>query len=185
MSKKHSNKQANPAEGEGLEEEVKAQSAENVSGDKQNAELSDLDKALAAAEDFKRKWYNVTAEYENYRKRNAAAVSNAYRDGAADAVLRILPVADNFGYAYDSASDEKTKAGIDKVMKSFATILQSLGIEEIALSAGDPFDERIAEAIMNVPAENGEKPNVVKQVLKKGYRAGEKVIRYAQVIVTV
>lgn len=148
-------------------------------------EPTELEKAQAAAEDYKRKWYSVSAEYDNFRKRNAAAVSNAYRDGAAEAVLKLLPVADNFGYALDSAQDEKTRAGIDKVIKSFATVLQSLGIEEIAINAGDPFDESVMEAVMNSPCEEGEAPNTVKFVLKKGYKSGDKVIRYAQVAVTV
>lgn len=149
------------------------------------AEPSELEKALAAAEDYKRKWYSVSAEYDNFRKRNATAVSNAYRDGAADAVLKLLPVADNFGYALDSAHDEKTRAGIDKVIKSFATILQSLGIEEIPIAPGDPFDESVAEAVMNSNCGEGEVPNTVKLILKKGYKSGDKVIRYAQVSVTV
>lgn len=93
-------------------------------------------------------------------------------------------MADNFGYALDSASDEKTKAGIDKVIKSFNTILNSLGVEEIAISAGAPFNEDEMEAVMSLPCEDGEQPNTVKQVLKKGYRQGEKVIRFAQVTVT-
>ena len=62
------------------------------------AEPDELEKAQALAEDYKRKWYSVSAEYDNYRKRNAAAVSKAYADGAAEAVLKLLPVADNFGY---------------------------------------------------------------------------------------
>ena len=144
-----------------------------------------LGRALASAAEYKRKWYSVAAEFDNYRKRNANAVSKAYSDGASDAILKLLPVADNFGYALDSASDEKTKAGIDKVIKSFNTILASLGIEEIPLAAGDTFDEAVAEAIMNFPCEEGEKPNTVKQVLKKGYRSGDKVIRFAQVTVTI
>lgn len=148
-------------------------------------EPTELEKALAAAEDYKRKWYSVSAEYDNFRKRNQAAVSNAYRDGAAEAVLKLLPVADNFGYALDSAKDEKTKAGIDKVIKSFATVLQSLGIEEIAIAPGDPFDESVMEAVMNSPCEDGETPNTVKFILKKGYKSGDKIIRYAQVSVTV
>ena len=118
-------------------------------------------------------------------QRNAQAVSKAYADGAAEAILKLLPVADNFGYALDSASDEKTKAGIDKVIKSFKTILSSLGVEEIEINPGDAFDESVAEAIMNFPCEEGENPNCVKQVLKKGYRNKDKVIRFAQVTVTV
>ena len=166
---------------EKTEECVNPEAAEPIEA----TEPSELEKALAAAEDYKRKWYSVSAEYDNFRKRNAAAVANAYRDGASEAVLKLLPVADNFGYAYDSATDEKTKAGIDKVIKSFATVLQSLGVTEIEIKPGDAFDESVAEAVMNSPCEDGEEPNTVKLILKKGYRAGDKVIRYAQVSVTV
>lgn len=96
-----------------------------------------------------------------------------------------MPVADNFGYALDGASDEKTKAGIEKVIKSFNSILGSLGVEEIQVNAGDGFDEAVMEAVLDFPCEEGEEPNTVKQVLKKGYKAGDKVIRYAQVAVTI
>ena len=153
--------------------------------DATKSDVPEAEKLAALAEDYKRKWYSVSAEYDNYRKRNAAAVSKAYADGAAEAILKRLPVADNFGYALDSASDEKTKAGIDKVIKSFNSILSSLGVEEIAIEAGSPFDESVAEAVMNVPCGGGEAPNTVKHVLKKGYRSGDKVIRFAQVTVTV
>lgn len=148
-------------------------------------EPSELEKAQALAEDYKRKWYSVSAEYDNYRKRNQTAVSAAYANGAAEAVLKLLPVADNFGYALDSASDEKTRAGIDKVIKSFATVLASLGVGEIPVKTGDKFDESIMEAVLDYPCEEGEEPNTVKQILKKGYKSGDKVIRYVQVAVTI
>lgn len=182
MAKKNSTQKT-----DNKEEEVIAEAAEKeeeVLAEKPK-EPTELEKAQAAAEDYKRKWYSVSAEYDNFRKRNASAVSNAYRDGAAEAVLKLLPVADNFGYALDSAQDEKARAGIDKVIKSFATVLQSLGIEEIAIAPGDPFDESVMEAVMNSPCEEGEASNTVKFILKKGYKSGDKVIRYAQVSVTV
>lgn len=157
---------------------------EAKSEEEQPKEPSELEKALAAAEDYRRKWYSVSAEYDNFRKRNQSAVAQAYADGKAEAILKLLPVADNFGYAYEGAPDEKTKTGIDKIIKSFNTILSSLGVEEIAINIGDQFDESVAEAIMNVPAGEGEQPNTVNRVLKKGYRQGDKVIRFAQVIVT-
>ena len=169
-------------------EEAKAEEPkENVpeQNTEEKAEPTELEKALALAEDYKRKWYSVSAEYDNYRKRNAQAVSKAYKDGAAETVLKLLPVADNFGYALDSASDEKTRTGIEKVMKSFSTILSSIGVEEIKIEVGAPFDENDMEAIMNLPCGDGEEPNTVKQVLKKGYRQDGKVIRFAQVTVTV
>lgn len=163
------------------EREPEENSVEEVAPEEEQP--SELEKITALAEDYKRKWYSVSAEYDNYRKRNAASVSKAYADGAAEAILKLLPVADNFGYALDSASDEKTRAGIDKVIKGFTTVLKSLGIEEIAVNCGDKFDESVMEAVFNYPAGEGDEPNTVKQVLKKGYRAGDKVIRFAQVAV--
>lgn len=153
---------------------------------KEAPQEDELTKARELAEDYKRKWYSVTAEYENYRKRNQSAVSKAYADGAAEAILKLLPVADNFGYALDGASDEKTKAGIEKVIKSFNSIIGSLGFEPIEIAVGDKFDESVMEAVLDFACEDGEEPNTVKQILKKGYRAKDgKVIRFAQVSVTV
>ena len=164
---------------DGLEELVESEQAEL------NQAVDELSKAQAAAEDYKRKWYAVSAEYDNYRKRTAAATSQAFADGKAEAILKLLPVADNFGYAYDGASDEKTKTGIDKIIKNFNNILLSLGVEEIPLAVGDDFDESVMEAVMNSPIAEGQAANKVSAVLKKGYRRYGKVIRCAQVAVTV
>ena len=166
-------------------EELKEQETPTEQTEQAQEADGELLKAVAAAEDYKRKWYAVSAEYDNYRKRTQMQASQAYQDGKAEAILKLLPVADTFGYAYDGAADEKTKAGIDKIVKNFVNILQSLGVEEIPVKVGDKFDESVAEAVLNMPAEDGEEANVVKAVLKKGYRREGKVIRFAQVTVTV
>lgn len=204
MSDKH-NKKKNAAE---AEEEELTGGDENLSAEQQSEDVlpaeehpeeelpkaepqpekkepTELEKAQALAEDYKRKWYSVSAEYDNYRKRTAAQASQAYADGKAEAILKLLPVADTFGYALDAAKDEATKAGIDKIIKNFNNILNSLGVEEVVINVGDKFDEAVAEAVMNAPCGDGEEPNTVKLVLKKGYRQGGKVIRFAQVSVTV
>ena len=166
-------------------EENREEEILNEENTRQTDEVSELEKLSALAEDYKRKWYSVSADYDHFRKRNAQAVARAYQDGTADAILKLLPVSDTFGYALDSAQDEKTRAGIDKVIKNFNTILASLGVEEIVLNVGDEFDESMAEAVLNFPCGEGEKPNTVKQVLKKGYKSGDRVIRFAQVAVTI
>lgn len=179
MSKK--DKEIKHSDEEELEQPLDT-GAEEQAAPKQDEELA---KALAAADDYKRKWYAVSAEYDNYRKRNQAAVAQAFADGKAEAIVKLLPVADTFGYALDGAQDEKTKAGIEKIIKNFNAILSSLGVEEVPIAVGDPFDEGVAEAIMTVPCADGEAPNTVKNILKKGYKSGEKVVRFAQVIVTI
>ena len=192
MAEKEKKQKRQTAEGEQQEPEAslpqdegELPEAEPEKAPEEQKEPSELDKALAAAEDYKRKWYAVSAEYDNYRKRTQTATSQAYADGKTEAILKLLPVADTFGYAYDAAPDEKTKAGIDKIVKNFTNILLSLGVEEIPLNVGDKFDESVAEAVLNTPCGDGDEPNTVKAILKKGYRRGDKVIRFAQVSVTV
>lgn len=185
MAKKDEKKDEEQVLKDGETAEEKEVAEEPAQTEEPKAEPTELEKAQALAEEYKRKWYAVAAEYDNYRKRTQAQASQAYQDGKAEAILKLLPVADTFGYAYDGASDEKTKAGIDKIIKNFNSILNSLGVEEIPLSVGDKFDEKVAEAVMNVPAGDGEEANVIKIILKKGYRREGKVIRFAQVSVTI
>lgn len=147
---------------------------------KKNAEI---EKWQAEAEENKRKWYAVTAEYENYRRRTQGESSKRYVEGRNDVIASFFPVADNLERALSSCQDEQTKEGLQMVLKSFKKVLEGEGVEEID-PAGQPFDADVAEAIMAVPAEEGEESGIVKQVYLKGYKRGEKVLRYAQVIVT-
>ena len=167
------------------EEDMTQAQEQEVGGEQAEESVDELTKAQLAAEDYKRKWYLVSAEYDNYRKRTAVATSQAYAEGRADAILKLLPVADTFGYAYDGASDEKTRTGIDKIIKNFNNILLSLGVEEVPIAIGDDFDESFMEAVMNSPCGENDSPNKVSAVLKKAYKQGDKVIRFAQVAVTV
>lgn len=189
MAKKHDEKQKaaeNTAEEESAEAAVNEEELPATEPQPEEPKQpSELEKAQALAEDYKRKWYSVSAEYDNYRKRTSSQAAQAYADGKAEAILKLLPVSDTFGYALDSAKDEATRNGIDKIIKNFNAILNSLGVQEAEIKPGDKFDETLAEAVMNVPCGEGEEPNTVKLVLKKGYKQGEKVIRFAQVSVTV
>ena len=143
----------------------------------------EVDKAVAEAEESKRKWYAVTAEYENYRRRTQNQAAQRYAEGRNDVVAALFPIGDNLQRALDSCTDENTKQGLDMVMKSFKKVLEGEGVEEID-PVGQPFDATYAEAIMAMPATDGEESGIVKQVYVKGYKKGEKVLRYAQVIVT-
>ena len=73
-------------------EENREEEILNEENTRQTDEVSELEKLSALAEDYKRKWYSVSAEYDNFRKRNAQAVARAYQDGTADAILKLLPV---------------------------------------------------------------------------------------------
>lgn len=143
----------------------------------------ELDKAVAEAEESKRKWYAVTAEYENYRRRTQNQSAQRYQDGRNDVVSALFPIGDNLERAIAACADEKTKEGLDMVLKSFKKVLENEGVEEID-PVGKAFDAATMEAIMAMPAEDGEESGMVKQAYLKGYKKGDKVLRYAQVIVT-
>lgn len=144
---------------------------------------ADLAKALAAAEDFKRKWYSVTAEYDNYRKRTSSARSQAYTEGRSDVVVKLFPIADSLERALAACADEKTKQGIEMVLKNFDKLLEGEHVTPIA-PVGEPFDAARCEAILAVDAKEGEESGIVKEVYAKGYEQNGKILRFAQVLVT-
>ena len=174
---------------EEMTEEVKEVKAEEKACAKEKKKSGtkkwqeEVDKALAEAEESKRKWYAVTAEYENYRRRTQNQAAQRYAEGRNDLIASLFPIGDNLQRAMDSAMDENTKKGLDMVLKAFQKVLQDEGVEEID-PVGQPFDANEAEAIMAMEAQEGEEVGIVKQVYVKGYKKGDKVLRYAQVIVT-
>ncbi len=141
-----------------------------------------LAKAQAESADYKDKWMRSAAEFDNFRKRNEATRRTAYADGKADVLIKILPVGDNLERALVHC-DENTKKGIELVLRSFRKLLEEEGVEEIC-PVGEEFDPTFCEAVMSEPAEEGVEPGYVKEVFLKGYKRGDKVLRFAQVKVT-
>lgn len=169
-------------ETEGAKAEVAIEEpATEPAPEKSEAEKA-LEKALADAEDMKRKWYSVTAEYENYRKRTARESARRYAEGRADVVVKLLPIADNLERAYAACRDEATKKGVSMVLDAFAKLLEG---EKIAVidPLGQPFDAEKHEAIMAVDPAEGEESGTVREVYLKGYEQDGKVLRFAQVVV--
>ena len=97
-------------------------------------------------------------------------------------VVKILSIGDNLDRALKMNIDENTLSGLQMLKKNFDDVLQSVGATEIA-TAGEKFDPNLQEAVMQVPAESEELDDVIAEVYTKGYKLGEKVIRYAQVSV--
>ncbi len=174
------------AEQQNLEQELplEAETAEPVTAPEEEVFdfTAELSQARAEAEENKRKWYSVTAEYENYRKRTAQTRTQAYAEGRSDVVSKLFPIADNLYRAYDAAAEEKTKQGISMIIKSFEKLLEEESITVID-PLGEQFDVDKCEAIMAVDPAEGEESGTIKQVYLKGYEQKGKILRFAQVIV--
>ena len=142
----------------------------------------ELEAARAEAADYKDRWMRSAAEFDNFRRRNETAKSAAFADGKADILLKILPVGDNLERAL-TMCDENTAKGIEMILRSFKKVLEDEGIEVVD-PKDEEFDPTYCEAIMSEPAEDGVEAGYVKEVFLKGYKKGEKVLRFAQVKVT-
>lgn len=137
------------------------------------------DKLSKEVEAFKDRLLRVTAEYENFRKRTAKEKEGIYADACADVLKEVIPTIDNLERALAvDGSVEDLKKGIEMTIKGFQTSLEKLGVEEISVEEG--FDPNMHQAVMHVQDENLDK-NVVAEVFLKGYKKGDKVIRYSMV----
>ncbi len=140
-------------------------------------ELEKAKEELAAMND---KYLRMIAEYDNYRKRSDKEKSNTYASAYADAVKDILPIGDNLTRAAAFSDPESVKKGMAMITKSFDEALKKMGLAEIEVKSGDAFDPELHNAVMHVEDEAyGE--SVVVEVLQKGYKYGDRVIRYAMV----
>ena len=165
--------------------ETKEQNAEKEKKENKADEIvelkAQLKKEKETAEEYKDKWIRNVAEFDNYKKRNAKVYSDAFNEGKSEVILKILSIGDNLDSALSFELDEKTKEGVKLIKKKFDETLKSLEVEEIN-PLNEKFDPMVAEAVMQVEGDG--ESEIVKQVLIKGYKLKDKIIRYAKVSVT-
>ena len=175
------------------EEELLPEVPEEASGDEtENAEEApvqdedalkkELEAANAKTAEYLAMAQRVQADFENYRKRNESVRADAFADGRRDVAAAMLPVLDNLERAVDAAADsadEALKNGMGLVLKQMTDIYQKLDVTPIDRK-GERFDPNLENAVLQGTAEEGE-PGTVCQVLQKGYRMGDRVLRHAMV----
>ena len=122
----------------------------------------------------------VAAEFDNFRKRTIKEKEASYGNGKADAVAKMLPVYDNLERALNQPTEDTAyKKGVELTMNELVKIFTALGVEVFG-TAGDAFDPNLHNAVMHIEDENlGE--NTIAQVFQKGFKIGDKVVRFAMV----
>lgn len=122
----------------------------------------------------------LMAEFGNFKNRTAKEKDNIYGDAVANTLRDLLPVLDNLQRALESpCSDEEYKKGVELIHKGLWEVMANMGVEEIA-EVGVDFDPAIHNAVMHIQDDSLGK-NTVAQVLQKGYRIGDRILRYAMV----
>ena len=122
----------------------------------------------------------LAAEYDNFRKRTIKEKEASYGNGKADAVAKMLPVYDNLERALNQeTSDAAYKKGMEMTMNELVKIFTSLGVE-IFGNVGEQFDPNLHNAVMHIENEELEE-NSISAVFQKGFKIGDKVVRFAMV----
>lgn len=122
----------------------------------------------------------LAAEYDNFRKRTIKEKEASYGNGKSDAVAKILPIYDNLERALNQPTEDAAyKKGVELTMTELLKILTGLGVEVFG-QPGESFDPALHNAVMHTEDESlGE--NVISQVFQKGFRLGDRIIRFAMV----
>ncbi|GAA0685957.1 MULTISPECIES: nucleotide exchange factor GrpE [Clostridium] len=191
---------------EDLDEKLKENLEENVSEESENVDIEEnanqvqkedeknefdalkeelailrnsKDKLQKEVDTLKDRLLRITAEYDNYRKRTSKEKEGIYTDACEDVLKEVLPIIDNLERAISmEGSAEDIKKGVEMTMKSFKDSLNKLNVEEI--DADGNFDPNFHNAVMHVEDESLD-PNVIVEVFQKGYKRGDKVLRYSMV----
>ncbi len=166
-------------------EEIQESESDNKNGSKteeKTEERTTEDKLNEQLKESQDKYLRLMAEYDNFRKRSAKERLEITSSATANVISEILPVFDNFERALETeTTDESYKAGVEMIFNQFKEMLKKLNVEIID-PTGETFDPNIANAVNQIEdPELGE--NVVAQTFQKGYKIGDKVIRYAMVVV--
>lgn len=142
--------------------------------------LKDENKRLTnEADTLKERLLRLTAEYDNYRKRTSKEKEGIYTDACTDVLKEMIPVLDNLERAISVEGNvEDIKKGIEMTIKGFKASFEKLGVEEI--DATGEFDPNYHQAVMHIEDESLG-ANSVAEVFQKGYKRGDKVIRYTVV----
>ena len=122
----------------------------------------------------------VAAEFDNFRKRTVKEKEASYGNGKADAVAKILPIYDNLERALNQPTEDAAyKKGVEMTMNELLKIFGTLGVE-IFGNPGDAFDPNLHNAVMHTEDESlGE--NTISMVFQKGFKMGDKIVRFAMV----
>jgi molecular chaperone GrpE len=137
---------------------------------------------LAAEKD---KFLRLFAEFENYKRRTTKERIESFKTANQEVLQAILPVVDDFDRALveiKKSEDTALVTGVELIFEKLKSILTSKGLEEVEIKAGDIFDADFAEAITQIPAPSPNLKGKIVDVIEKGYKLGDKIIRFPKVV---
>lgn len=142
-----------------------------------------LQEELAKEKD---KFLRLFAEFENYKKRTAKERIDLFKTANKEVLEAMLPVLDDFDRAWAQISkseDEALVKGVELIHEKLKSTLSSKGLELVEIKVGDNFDADFAEAITQIPAPSEDLKGKIVDVIEKGYKLGDRIIRFPKVVI--
>ncbi|MBP4138273.1 MULTISPECIES: nucleotide exchange factor GrpE [Flavobacterium] len=134
----------------------------------------------------KDKFLRLFAEFENYKKRTSKERIDLFKTANQEVLLAMLPVLDDFDRAIveiNKSDDEVLLKGVELIHEKLKSTLVSKGLEQVEVRAGDAFNADFAEAITQIPAPSDKLKGKIVDVIEKGYKLGDKIIRFPKVVI--
>ena len=157
-------------------EEKKKKSSKQAEIEALKAEIEALKSEINEKDD---KYLRLAAEYDNFRRRSREEKEATYTSAMADTVSELLPIIDNLERAAAFDDGEKVKEGLKMIASTVSATLSKLGVEAYG-NAGDQFDPNLHNAVMH-DEDDTKGENEITDVFQKGYKKGNKIIRFAMV----
>ncbi|UUF14500.1 MULTISPECIES: nucleotide exchange factor GrpE [Flavobacterium] len=134
----------------------------------------------------KDKFLRLFAEFENYKKRTSKERIDLFKTANQEVLLAMLPVLDDFDRAMveiNKSEDENLTKGVELIHEKLKSTLVTKGLEQVDVKAGDAFNADFAEAITQIPAPSEKLKGKIVDVIEKGYKLGDKIIRFPKVVI--
>lgn len=169
-------------------DQVSADASENTENTTEETivELSIEEQLTADLAAEKDKFLRLFAEFENYKRRTSKERIDLFKTANQDVLQALLPIMDDFDRAMieiRKSEDQILLKGVELIQDKFKNILVAKGLEEVEIKAGDKFDADFAEAITQIPAPTDDLKGKIVDVIEKGYKLGDKIIRFPKVVI--
>jgi molecular chaperone GrpE len=166
------------------DESTSEQSQENI--EIPVVELTNEEKLQEDLAKEKDKFLRLFAEFENFKKRTVKERIDLFKTANQEVLVAMLPVMDDFDRAMvqiSTTEDELLLKGVELIHEKLKSTLVSKGLEQVEISVGDVFNADFAEAITQIPAPSDDLKGKIVDVVEKGYKLGDKIIRFPKVVI--
>ncbi len=166
-----------------LNDETIEEGANNVEEENELSAEEKLQEELAKEKD---KFLRLFAEFENFKKRTSKERMELFKTAGQEVMVALLPILDDFDRALKELSkseDKEMYKGVELIGNKFRETLKGKGLEQITVEQGDVFDAEVHEAITQIPAPDKKMKGKIIDVIEKGFKMGERIIRHPKVVV--